>query len=903
MSLTPGSRLGVFQLIELIGRGGMGEVYRATDTKLKRQVAIKILPPDLVADRDRLGRFQREAEVLASLNHPNIAAIYGLEESEGITALVMELVEGDDLSQRTARGAIPVDEALPIAKQIAEALEAAHEQGIVHRDLKPANIKVRPDGTVKVLDFGLAKAMEPVGAMSPGMSQSPTITTPAMTQAGMILGTAAYMSPEQAKGRTVDKRSDVWAFGAVLYEMLTGQRAFEGDDVSEVLASVLAREPDWIRLPVSLSPALGTCIRRCLRKDPKQRFGDMQSVRLALEGAFETAAPPPSSSPVTVASHGRSPWVTALASVAVLGMLAMTVPTVRHLREAPPPAPLVRMEITTAGATALSLQGNDRDLAITPDGSRIVYRGENQLLVRALDQLAPTPLTGLGQPRGVFLSPDGQWVGFFDGGTALKKVAITGGPPVTLNTTAGLSASRGATWGEDGTVIFADNGETGLLRVSASGGDVSVLTTPNRRAGESDHQWPEFLPGGQAVLFTITQPGASLDNAQVAVLDLRTNTQTILVRGGYHAHYVSSGHLVYGAAGTLRAVPFDLGRLAVVGTPAPAPVLDGVATTGTGSVDAVVAGNGTLVYVPGGLASARRSLVWVDRAGREEPISAPPRAYVYAQISPDGTKVALDIRDQEQDVWIWDLARATLQRLSFDPGQNRGPVWSRDGQRVAFSRPVNAAEEIYWQAADGSGVAEALTEKSTTLMIPSDFSPDGKTLLYDPSNTPRDIWMIPVTGPRTAGVPLLNGPSNETNPAVSPDGRSLAYESNESGQAEIYVRPFPMVNGGRWQISTGGGTAAHWSHDGRELFFYVGAGTKGTIMAVPVETGPTFRAGLPKRLFQGNYPAPNPGRGLYDVSRDGKRFLMIKGDVDSAPKNLTVVLNWTEELKRLVPTK
>ena len=892
MALTPGTRIGVYDITAPIGVGGMGEVYRAIDSNLKRSVAIKVLPASVAGDADRLARFQREAEVLAALNHPNIGAIYGLEKTPDFTALVMELVEGDDLSQRITRGAIPIDEALRIATQIADALEAAHEQGIIHRDLKPANIKVRADGTVKVLDFGLAKAMEPAGTQASSVSMSPTITTPAMTQAGVILGTAAYMSPEQAKGRTVDRRADVWAFGAVLFEMLSGHRVFAGEDISDTLANVLKTEPDWSRLPAAVSPRVRLALRACLQKDPKQRLGDVQSVRLALEGAFETAAPrtaAPAPQWRRVVLVGAAALVAGAALASVVAWSAM-----RAL-----PAPVVRMEITTAGTAALSLQGGDRDLAVTPDGSRIVYRGVNQLLVRALDQLTTTALTGLGVPRGVFISPDGQWVGFFDSQT-LKKVAITGGPPVTLVTVDGVS--RGATWAPDGTIVFATaNVSRGLQRVSASGGDATVLTTPNRQGGEADHLWPEFLPGGQAVLFTITPLGGGLDTAQVAVLDLRTNTQTILVRGGHHAHYVPSGHLVYGAGGTLRAVAFDLARLAVVGTPAP--VLEDVMTTTAGGVDAVVAGNGTLVYVQGGLTSAQRSLVWVDRMGREEPISAPPRAYVYAQLSPDGTKVALDIRDQEQDVWIWDLARETLQRLSFDPGFNRGPVWSRDRQRVAFSRALDLTEEVYWQAADGSGVAEPLTEKSTVTMTPSDFSPDGTMLLYMPTGPPYDIWMVPVAGPRTAGVALLNGPANESNPTVSPDGRWLAYESNESGQLEIYVRPFPNVNTGRWQISTRGGTRARWSRDGRELLFYVGAVARGTLMAVPVESGSAFRAGVPKMLFQGNYPAPNSGRGLYDVSRDGQRFLMIKGeDAEAAPRSLTVVQNWLEELKRLVPT-
>ena len=696
MTLTPGTRLGVYEVTEQIGEGGMGQVYRATDKKLKRQVAIKILPPSLGADHERLARFQREAEVLASLNHPNIAAIYGLEESNGVSALVMELIEGDDLSQRIAGGAIPLDEALPIAKQIAHALEAAHEQGIIHRDLKPANIKLRSDGTVKVLDFGLAKALEPASAASANVTASPTITSPAMmTGVGVILGTAAYMSPEQARGKAVDKRADIWAFGCVLYEMLTARRAFAGDEVSDTLASVLAREPDWALLPATVPPVLGTYLRRCLHKEPRQRIHDIADVRLALEGAFETA-------PGNAGSQGQDPAYVhtqvdaAVAAVrrmlgrrlALVGAAAFVVTgaivgaTVWWTMRPASPR-VIRTEVTTAGTTALSISGFDRDLAITPDGSRVVYRSNNQLLVRALDRLEPEVLSGLGAPRGVFVSPDGQWVGFFDGAN-MKRVALTGGPPLTITRIDG-AGSRGATWGPDGTIVYAtDAASTGLQRVSAAGGDPTVLTKPNRERGEADHLWPEFLPGGQAVLFTISAATGGLDNSQIAVSDLETGTSKVLVRGGHHAHYLPTGHLVYGAGGTLRAVAFDRDRLEVAGTPVV--VLEQVVTSVGGAVDAAVAANGTMVYVPGrGGPGAARSLVWVDRMGREERVPTPLRAYSFPRISPDGTRVALTVMDQEQDIWIWDFAREKLTRFTFDPGTDQYPLWSPDSRRLIFA--------------------------------------------------------------------------------------------------------------------------------------------------------------------------------------------------------------------------
>ncbi|MDO8795593.1 MAG: serine/threonine-protein kinase, partial [Vicinamibacterales bacterium] len=590
---------------------------------------------------------EREAKTLALLNHPNIATIHGVEKAPGSYALVMVLVEGPTLADRIAQGAVPIDEALPIAKQIAEALEAAHEQGIIHRDLKPANIKVRPDGTVKVLDFGLAKAMEPASALrasaGQALTQSPTITTPAMTQAGMILGTAAYMSPEQARGKTVDKRSDIWAFGCVLYEMLTGRRAFGGDDVSDTLANVLKMEPDWHGLPSGLSPTLALYAKRCLHKDPRQRLGDIHDMRLALESAFETAVPH-APAPVVVA---RSRRVAALTTGALTVAVVAVGATWVALHEAAKMPPRVsRLLIGSSGAAAPSINGNDRNVAITPDGSRVIYVGNNgtQIFVRALDALEPVAVY-TGAPRGLFVSPDGQWIGFVDPNITLKKVAVTGGPAVTLARLDGLS--RGATWAPDDTIIVANNNPTtGLQRIAASGGSTTVLTRADPAQGEGDHLWPEMLPGGRAVLFTITALAGGRDAAQVAVLDLQTGVRKILMRGGSHAHYVPSGHLIYAVpidkdipgTSTLRAVPFDLTRLETRGTPVP--VMSDVLTKNFGGVDAVVAADGTLAYVSagGGNVESPRTLVWVDRQGRETPIPAPPRAYVYPRLSPDATR-------------------------------------------------------------------------------------------------------------------------------------------------------------------------------------------------------------------------------------------------------------------------
>jgi serine/threonine-protein kinase len=898
----------------------MGEVYRAVDTRLKRAVAIKVLPASVAREAERLARFQREAEVLAQLNHPNIAQIYGVETADaapgsgrvGVHALVMEFVEGPTLADRIAQGAIPIAEALPIARQIAEALEAAHEQGIIHRDLKPANIKVRSDGTVKVLDFGLAKALEPIGAMAPGVSQAPTITTPAMTGVGMILGTAAYMSPEQARGKTVDKRADIWAFGAVVFEMLTGKRAFGGEDVQDTFVAIMRDEPDWLRLPATLSPALVTFIQRCLQKDPRHRVQAIGDVRLALEGAFETATPQ-GALPVVV-PH-RTAWRRAVVPVMTLLVGSIGAGTAVWYATRPMPPVPIRTEIATSGATTLSLQRTDPDVAITPDGSRIIYRGVNQLLVRALDQLAPTALTGLGAPRGLFVSPDGQSVGFFDG-TTLKKVAITGGPPVTVAAVGGNP--RGAAWGEDGTIIYATASPvTGLQRVSAAGGESTVLTTPNRERGESDHLWPEFLPGGQAVLFTIMPLNADLDDAQIAVLDLRSNEQTVLVRGGSHARYVPSGHLVFGAAGALRAMAFDLARLAVVGTPVP--VLEEVVMTNVGAVDAVVAANGTLVYV-GGAGSLspvpQRSLVWVDRSGREEALSTPIRDYQYPRISPDGTRIAVQMAGS--DVWVWDLRRETFTRLTFEPGFDGNEVWMPDGRQLVFGSARTGTINLFMQAADGSGSAVRLTQSDRGQAV-SGITPDGTRLIFhEETEGARDVRILtlaetPVAASRTGGPavrdagngePLLATRFEERGGVVSPDGRWLVYEADNSGQFEIYARPFPNVSDGQWQVSTAGGVQPLWARSGRELFYIA---PDGSLMTVSVEPGVTWSAGRPMRLLEGRYFTAAGTANVtrhYDISPNGQRLLMIKESspaATAAPPNLIVVQHFDEELRRLVP--
>jgi serine/threonine protein kinase len=631
MAFAPGTILGPYEITSLLGRGGMGEVWRARDTRLDRDVAIKALPDEFAANEERLIRFQREAKLLAPLNHPNIASIYGLEESGGARFLILELVEGETLADRLQRGRIPVEESIALALQIAAALEAAHEKGIIHRDLKPGNIKVTPDGKVKVLDFGLAKALAD-DAGDAALSNSPTLSM-AATQQGVILGTAAYMSPEQARGRKVDKRTDVWAFGCVLYEMLSGRPVFEGADVSEVLAGVIKSDPDWKALPAGIPPMLRLFLGRCLEKDPNRRIHDVADVRLALEGAFDSAvthAAPADTKPQTSGRRMIPAVALVFFSTALLASLLSWVAF------RPNANPVTRLTATPADPVQLASNPilQDSDIAIAPDGRHLVYVNTNlppRLYVRTLDELEAKVLPKINGARNPFISPDGNWIGFFDL-NSLKKVAINGGPAVTICSIEG--APRGASWGSDDRIVFATNSnESGLLRVAAGGGTPEVLTLPEPQKGQVDHLFPEVLPGARAILFAISsRTGSSpAELAQIAVLNLATGEQKVLIQGGSNPRY-ASGYIVYGVAGTLRAVPFDVNRLEVRGNPVP--VLEHVITKPSGAADFSIAPDGTLVYVAGdNQASPDRTLVWVDRQGHEEPLSAPQRSYAYARIS------------------------------------------------------------------------------------------------------------------------------------------------------------------------------------------------------------------------------------------------------------------------------
>jgi serine/threonine-protein kinase len=910
MALAPGTRLGPYEVVAQIGAGGMGEVYRARDTQLQRDVAIKVLPEALAHDAGRLARFEREATTLAALNHPNIAHIYGLQESDGTKALVMELVEGPTLADRIAHGAIPIDEALPIARQIAEALEAAHEEGIIHRDLKPANVKVRPDGIVKVLDFGLAKALDPPSSGNTDTTASPTITSPAlMTRMGVIVGTAAYMSPEQAKGRAADKRSDMWAFGCVLYEMLTGVRAFAGDDVSDTLAAVLRGEPDWTALPHEMPVPIRRLLRHCLAKDPKVRIADASTARIEI---IDVQSEPETSARHVSHGAGRHvslPWASAVALVTLMAG-AVIVWIIKP--NSAPSLPVARSTIPLPQGDQFSNAGVHL-VALSADGSQLAYTANQRVYLRRMDQLEATPLRGTegdgpAAGRGPFFSPDGQWIGFWQQGQ-LKKVSITGGAPLVL---CAAENPFGARWLTDNTILYGQ--AAGIWRVSSEGGTPEHLVKVE--AGYLAAS-PQMLPGGRAILFTLVR-FPDPDTAQIVVQSLDSGERHVVVARGADAQYVPTGHLIYALDGTLLAVPFDVSRLAVTGTAVP---LEDVAQQNV-TAHFAISNHGALVYVPrgagaGGGGRAQRMIMWVDRQGHEDPIkAAPPHPYLYPRLSPEGTRVALEVRDQEgSDIWIWDLARENLTRLTLTPTFELYGVWTPDGKALIFaSSEVGAAGapgSLFRQAADGTGTVEQLTQGGAAAQYPSTVTPDGTALIFrQETRAPtvgtrggRDLFLLPLAGERHPR-PLVHSAFEELNGEVSRDGHWLAYEANESGRSEIYVRPFPNVDAGKWQVSTNGGTQPLWARNGQELFYE----SMGALMRVPVKTGSSFEAGTPRKLFDAPYLRRGGGLGrMYDVSLDGQRFLMIKeiNAADERPQSprINLVQNWFEELKRLVPTK
>ena len=888
--LASGLRLGRYEVRELIGAGGMGEVFRAHDLRLGRDVALKVLSERFKVDPHRLARFERETQVLASLNHSNIATLYGIEVLGDTHALVLELVEGETLAERIAHGPIPLTEALEIAQQIAAALDAAHEHGVVHRDLKPGNVKLRPDGTVKLLDFGLAKIADPVGEGSNPQAATATALEFAAGGAG-VMGTPAYMSPEQARGLTVDKRSDVWAFGCVLYEMLAGERAFRGEWSSDVFAKVIEREPDLGALPGDVPRTVHRLLRRCLEKDPRRRLRDMGDARLDLMDATDKPADEPAiqSGPTRWGGIASIATIAAALSAAIAGTVVWLAVRSDSAERAPPPQ-VARFSIPARVPPPLLGAG----LAISSDGMQLAYVSGRGLTVRARDRLETAVVVERGTVQGSpFFSPDAKWLGF-TGWDTLSKVPTAGGPATTVAESGGMGSWTG------GDIVFADM--HGLFRISADGGEPEVLFVDPDPLEQAVS--PHFLPERKAVLFTVIPtrtyiPGfaSNAPGARVDVLDLTTGERRTILRGGGRARYLPTGHLVYAAGGTLYAVAFDLERLAVRGVAVPV-------VSEAGLLDFAVSDEGTLVYQAGKI-DFRMELVWVDRQGGEESLGAPLRPYIYPRLSPDGTRVALDVREPtERDIWMWDLRRNALERFTRDPAGNPIVEWSPDGRYVVFGSDRFGVTNLFLQASDGSGEPERLLS-SERLQMAVCF-PSEERLLFSASvpGQHRDIHALSLDGTRRA-EPLIYGPANELNADVSPDGRWIAYDSDESGQFEVYVRSYPDPYGaGRWQISSGGGRQPLWSPDGTELFY---RDFSGAMMAASVTPGPTFTPGAVVMLFEnagyGGSGAQGGGR-TYDLSRDGARFLMLKAvrsTNDEPPPSLVVTLNWFEELKRLVP--
>ena len=892
MAIPSGTKFGSYEVGAQVGAGGMGEVYRAHDSKLGRDVAIKVLPEAFADDPERLSRFQREAKMLAALNHPNIATIFGLEQSGGTHYLVMELVPGDTLQQRVKRdGAVPIEEALAIAKQIAEALEAAHEKGIIHRDLKPANVKVTPEGKVKVLDFGLAKAFEG-DASSVDIGNSPTLSQ-AATMQGVILGTAAYMSPEQARGKSVDKRTDIWAFGCVLYELLTDKQPFHGEDITEILASVVKSEPDWTALPANISPSIRVLLQRCLRKDRRQRTPDAAVLRIEIEDALAAPATgEPAAAAIGAGMVGRRAILLGagcLATACVVTGLA-----VWSLKPTPS-KPVTRTVITLPADQRLAADENPA-VVISPDGRLLAYAairgGVQQLYLRAMDSLEAKTIPGTEGAVNPFFSPDGQSLGFF-AGDRLKKVSVNGGGVTTL---ADAATPRGASWGDQGNFVFAPSVGGPLQQIPVGGGAAKPLTELAK--GETSHRWPEVLPDGKAVLFGSGQNNTSM---QVAVHVTASGEQRILVPalGSTQPRYAASGHLLYVQGGTLMAAPFDVRRQALTGEAVP--VVENVQGSSFGAVQYSISATGSLVYVSGGSQVNQQRLVFVSRDGKEQPLAAPAGAYTFPHISPDGRKVVVG---RDNQVWVYELARDTMTRFTFEGTANNAPVWAPDGNRIAFSSNKDGPLSVYWQKADGSGGMEKLTG-SEYLRGPVSWSADGQLLSFVEVNstTGYDIWVLDMKDPSTGSgqgrkaVPFLRTPFNEIG-GISPDGHWMAYFSNESGRYEVYVQPYPGP-GGKWQISTDGGMDMRWSVNGRELIYRNGD----KLMAVDITTQPAFLAGKPKMLFEGPYVPPSPNNSYYDVSADGQRFLMLKPTEQAqAATQIVVVQNFFEELKQKVPT-
>jgi eukaryotic-like serine/threonine-protein kinase len=901
-SVLTGRRIGAYQIQARIGAGGMGEVYQARDTKLGRGVAIKVLPRSFAADADRLARFEREARMLAALNHPHIATIYGTEELDGTQGLVLELVEGPTLAERIAQGPLPIKEALAVAQQIAEALEAAHEQAIVHRDLKPANIKFARSGDVKVLDFGLAKAFAG-DTSSPDFSRMPTVTATELR--GTILGTPAYMSPEQARGQAIDKRTDIWAFGCVLYEMMTGRVAFPGQTISDTIAAILEREPAWDTLPEATPQSVARLLRRCLEKDLKRRMRDAGDLRIDLEDTLAApshATSPPNTPGLVTRRDAISTVVGAVIGAAATGGVAIS-----RYRGAVPRS-LTQFAIT-APENGVFVPSFNKRVAISPDGRHVAFNAgfggasPEAFFLRSLAELESKRIKEVPSGGSAFFSPDGRWVGFITNAAPLliRKLALSGGAAITV---CPRDAFAGAAWADDDTIYFVSANPGGLLSVSAAGSEAKEVAKIDFANGERQHKYPYALPGGNAVLLTVTTADiATFDEARIVAFTPGTGQRKVLVQGGTHPRYSPSGHLLYAHDGKILAVRLDPERLEVQGQPST--VLEGVQMSrNTGVANYDVSASGDLAYVRGICDGGARTLVWVDRDGKSGPVPLPARSYLHPRLSPDDRRLAIEVEGPSHDLYVHDFERGILANITTD-GVSHWPVWSPDGNELGYRSGPMGHFTLWRVPADRSRVPEKIEAKGISQNAES-WSPDGRTIAYTAqlpgSGVPSSIMVAHLDNAESES--LSGGKAAQGSPKFSPDGRWVAYCSNESGKPQVYVEAFPAP-GPKIQISSDGGTDPVWRRTGGELYYRNGD----SMMAVDVSTGSRFMAGRPRELWKGHYShgmssscgPPGATSSNYDVTADGTRFLMIKDeDQDRATsKEIVVVQGWADEVSRL----
>jgi eukaryotic-like serine/threonine-protein kinase len=893
-SQTARRKIGQYEVTAKLGEGGMGEVYRARDAKLGRDVALKILPAAMAHDSQLLARLGREARTLASLNHPNIAAIYGLEESEGLRALVMELVEGETLAEhlRGTGGAgkkpLSPDEALPIARQIAEALEYAHERGVIHRDLKPANVKITPEGTVKVLDFGLAKVLSDQDSATPTIpANSPTLSVMA-TQAGIILGTAAYMAPEQAKGKPVDRRADIWAFGCVLFEMLAGRRAFEGETISDLLAAVIRGEPEWTALPETTPPAIRKLIRRCLVKDPKQRLRDIGDARIAIEeivSGADTEAGAGGGIPETRrASRLRSavPWALCVAAV------LFSASTVWLLFRPKPQQNVVRFTVAPPENADLVLGG---ETSISPDGRTLTFVAKPDpskpqvLWLRALDTLVAQQIPGTDGASDPFWSPDGQQLGFEAGGK-LEKIALPGGTPQTVCDANGFA---GATWNRDGVILFSSSGGT-LFRVSDTGGAPTLVLSPDPSRRETSDMYPQFLPDGRHFIFQALTTNVT-NFVEAGSLDSKTVERLAPVES--QVAFALPGYLFYENGRTLMARPFNARALSFTGPEVPIAQNIGI-TPFSRYAYFSVSPSGVLAY---GSATAGlvNQIIWFNRAGEKLGTVGQTAVHTAPALSPDGTRFAVAEGEfGKRDIWIYDLKRGTASRLTFGPADNTNTTWSPDGTRIVFSSNQDGQYDIYQKAANGLGGSQPVFQSPGQAKHLDDLSADGRYAIYDAVGEVAELWGLPLFGDRKP-FPFVRGNFFAASAGFSPNGRYVAYMSGETGNFEVYVQTFPQQTD-KWQISAAGGLQPIWGRDGKELFYLA---LDGKLMEVDVNTNAaTFQAGIPKPLFQTQLATTYQGRNMYVVSPDGQRFLVLVPVSGTEALPITVIANWPALLKK-----